>query len=384
MCYEYVRLNEHADDHAPLDDMTDTRIISEVMPVQQPLLRPAKLWLPKRVVFTPDALDEPFGQQIYERVSALNLPIEVSKNNRITGLRGADERETYRIAKNTLAVVNAPPSAFRLQPIPPSADWQMNLAEGCPAHCQYCYLAGSLAGPPVIRAYANLPKMLANTASYEQPGGQTTFEVSCYTDVIGIEHLTGSLAECIRYFGTRDEAQLRFVTKYNQVESLLDLPHNGQTRARVSLNAESVARRLEGGTASVEARLQAIRQLALPKELGGGGYPVGLVIAPIMPIPNWREEYTRLLDRLAEALDFECDMNAEFISHRFTPGSKDVLMQWYPNTTLEMEEATRAEKRNKFGGRKYVYRPDDMQTLKKFFYEEWRKRFPSAPILYWT
>lgn len=360
--------------------------------------RPARLWMPKRVVFTPDALNQPFGQQIYERVSALDLPIEVMKTNRITGLRGIDDRETYRIAKNTLAIVNAPPSAFRLQPIPPSADWQMNLAEGCPAHCQYCYLAGSLAGPPVVRVYANLPEMLANTAQYEQTsrmgiserrGEPTSFEVSCYTDVIGIEHLTGSLAECIRYFSEREQAQLRFVTKYNQVESLLPLDHKGHTRARVSLNAESIARRLEGGTASVEARLQALRQLALPKELGGGGYPVGIIIAPIMPIPNWRDHYTHLLDRIADALDFgpgvtPADVNVEFISHRFTPGSKDVLQAWYPNTTLDMDEATRAEKRNKFGGTKYVYLPQEMKELKRFFYDEWAKRFPNAPILYWT
>ncbi|WP_461141355.1 spore photoproduct lyase family protein [Spirosoma pomorum] len=368
----------------------------------QPLVKSPRLWMPKRVVFTPDALEEPFGQAIYERISALNLPIEVAKNNRITGLRGADERETYRIAKNTLAIVNAPPSAFRLQPIPPSADWQMNLAEGCPAHCQYCYLAGSLAGPPVVRAYANLPKMLTNTANYEgtyppnkswqgtDADRPTTFEVSCYTDVLGIEHLTGSLAECIRYYGTRDTSQrghgqLRFVTKYDQVDSLLDLPHNGQTRARFSLNTDQVARRLEGGTASVEARLLALRKLALPKEAGGGGYPIGLVIAPIMPIPDWRAHYTALLDRIAEVLDFgPIDMNVEFISHRFTPGSKDVLLQWYPNTSLDMEEATRAEKRNKFGGTKYVYRPEEMKEMKAFFYAEWAKRFPNAPILYWT
>lgn len=362
-----------------------------------PLLKSPKLWMPKRVVFTADALNEPFGQAMYERMSALDLPIEIAKNNRITGLRGADERETYRIAKNTLAVVNAPPSAFRLQPIPPSADWQMNLAEGCPAHCHYCYLAGSLSGPPVVRAYANLPKMLEHTATYEgtyppnktwqgpsDTNRPTTFEVSCYTDVLGIEHLTGSLSECIRYYGTREMGQLRFVSKYDQIDSLLDLPHNGQTRARVSLNADVVARRLEGGTASVEARLQGIRKLAMPKELGGGGYPIGLVIAPIMPIPDWREHYTALLDRIAEIIDFPVDMNAEFISHRFTPGSKDVLMQWYPNTSLEMDETTRAEKRNKFGGTKYVYLPAVMKEMKAFFYEEWQKRFPNAPVLYWT
>ena len=341
---------------------------------------------------------------MYERVSVLNLPIEIAKNNRITGLRGADARETYRIAKNTLAIVNAPPGAFKLQPIPPSADWQMNLAEGCPAHCQYCYLAGSLSGPPVVRAYANLPKMLAHTATYEGtyppnrtwqtngPAGAprpTTFEVSCYTDVLGIEHLTGSLAECIRYYGTRENAQLRFVTKYDAVDSLLNLPHNGQTRARVSLNADMMARRLEGGTASVEARLQGIRKLAMPKELGGGGYSIGIVIAPIMPIPHWREHYTALLDRIAEVIDFPreagpLNMNAEFISHRFTPGSKDVLLQWYPNTGLDMDETTRAQKRNKFGGTKYVYRPDEMREMKAFFYAEWQQRFPNAPVLYWT
>lgn len=357
--------------------------------------------MPKRVVFTADALNEPFGQAMYARISSLNLPIEIARNNRITGLRGADERETYRLAKNTLAIVNAPPSAFRLQPIPPSADWQMNLAEGCPAHCQYCYLAGSLSGPPVVRAYANLPRMLAHTATYagtyppnrtwqtpahESATGDrpTTFEVSCYTDVLGIEHLTGSLAECIRYYGAQANAQLRFVTKYDYVDSLLGLPHNGQTRARFSLNADCIARRIEGGTASVEARLQAARKLALPQEQGGGGYPIGLVIAPIMAIPDWREQYTALLDRIADVIDFPCDMNAEFISHRFTPGSKDVLLQWYPNTSLDMDETTRSEKRNKFGGLKYVYRPQEMKEMKSFFYAEWQKRFPLAPVLYWT
>ncbi|WP_245776569.1 spore photoproduct lyase family protein [Spirosoma endophyticum] len=376
--------------------MPESMPLSSVKPAVQSLIKSPRLWMPKRVVFTADALKEPYGQAIYERISALDLPIEIAKNNRITGLRGADERETYRIAKNTLAIVNAPPSAFKLQPIPPSADWQMNLAEGCPAHCHYCYLAGSLAGPPVVRAYANLPKMLAQTATYEgtyppnrswqgnDANRPTTFEVSCYTDVLGIEHLTGGLAECIRYYGTRPMGHLRFVSKYDLVDSLLDLPHNGHTRARFSLNADIVARRLEGGTASVEARLQALRKLALPKELGGGGYPIGLVIAPIMPIPDWREQYTALLDRIAEVIDFPSDMNVEFISHRFTPGSKDVLLQWYPNTSLEMDEATRAEKRNKFGGTKYVYRPEEMKEMKAFFYAEWQKRFPNAPVLYWT
>ena len=346
----------------------------------------AKLWLPKRVLFTPDALDEEFGQQILRRVTALDLEVELLKSNRLTGLRdaGGDVRATYRTAKSTLAVVKAPAGALRLQPTPPSADWQMNLAEGCPAHCQYCYLAGSLSGPPVVRVFANLPTLLQNTQNYEQAGRVTSFEASCYTDVLGIEHLTGSLAEAVRYFGQREAAQLRFVSKYDHVDSLLEAPHNGRSRARFSLNAEPVVRQLEGGTASVEARLQAMRRLALPVAQGGGGYPVGVVLAPIMPIPDWQQHYAELLDRIQQTLNFDCDLSVELISHRFTPGSKDVLLQWYPNTKLDLDETTRAVKRNKFGGTKYVYLPDEMKAMRAWFTREWQRRFPHAPVQYWT
>lgn len=344
----------------------------------------SRLWMPERVLFTPAALEEPWGQEILSRVQSLNLPIEELPRNRLTGLRGEDERDTYNIAKRTLAVVTAPPSAFKLSPIPPSADWQFHLAEGCPAHCQYCYLAGSLSGPPVIRVFANLPQILENLAAYEKPGNATSFEVSCYTDPLGIEHLTGSLAECIRYFGTRPDGYLRWVSKFDAVDELLDLPHNGHTRCRASINAAPVSGRFEGGTASVASRLQALRRLALPHSQGGGGYPVGIVIAPIMPIDDWAEHYGRLLDSVSEALDFDCDLTFELISHRFTPGSKEVLQTWYPHSKLDMDETDRSVKRNKFGGTKYVYATDTMKMLRRFFESEIQKRFPMARILYWT
>ena len=314
----------------------------------------------------------------------MELPIEILPANRLTGLRGADVRETYRKGKTTLAVVTAPAGQFKLQPIPPSADWQFHVAEGCPGHCQYCYLAGSLSGPPVVRAFANLAAILENTACYEKPDGETSFEASCYTDPLGIEHLTGSLAQAIRYFGTRPGAHLRWVSKYDAVDGLLDLPHNNRTRCRLSVNAAPVARRFEGGVAPVSRRLQAARKLALPREKSGGGYPIGLVIAPIIPMENWESHYARLLDEAAQSLDFPCDLTFELITHRFTPGSRDVLRGWYPNTALDLSEDGRETKRNKFGGVKYVYARAMMKTLRTFFEREIESRFPQARILYWT
>jgi spore photoproduct lyase len=337
-----------------------------------------KLWLPQQVLVTPAAEAEDWGQQIIARVKTFGIPVKKLKQNRISGLRGKNERETYAIAKNTLAIVNAPPSQLKLTPIPPSADWQFHLAQGCPAHCQYCYLAGSLSGVPVVKAYGNLPQILTNLKNYERDERDTTYEVSCYTDPLGVEHLTGSLAECIRYFGTRDNAYLRWVSKFDRVDELLDLPHNGHTRCRVSVNADPVSHSMEGGTATVTQRLQALRKLAL------NGYPIGIVLAPIMAIADWQQHYSRLFTEIADILNIECDLTFELITHRFTPKSKEVLQIWYPKSKLDLEEHNRSQKRNKFGGVKYVYHRDTMDKLKEFISEQIDSYFPQATILYWT
>jgi spore photoproduct lyase len=341
--------------------------------------RPARLWKPKHVYFTAAAWREEHGRRIAERLDGLGLTYEVMKANRLPKLGGNTTRETYKKAKNTLAIVNAPPSQLRLTPIPPSADWQFHLAKGCPAHCQYCYLAGSLPGAPVTRAYANLAAILENNADYiDSQKELTTFEASCYTDPLGIEHLTGSLSRAIEWFGGQPEARLRWVTKYDDVTPLLKLAHNGQTRCRISLNADWVTHRLEGGTADLTARLAAMRRL------GEAGYRLGAVLAPLMPFPNWKMDYTDLLDRLREALDPSFDLTFELITHRFTPGSKEILLDWYPNTALDFDEEKRRKKTNKFGGHKFVYQKDQMEELKGWFGERIGERFPEGEVLYFT
>ncbi len=357
-----------------------------------------KLWRPRRVVITPDALALDHGRLMLERAASYGAEVIKLKSNRLVGLASsgktgeADERKAYALAKTTFAIVVSPPGARKLQPIPPSADWQFHVAQGCPAHCQYCYLAGSLSGPPVTRAYANLPEILEGLRTYvgsgtitsksrERAAEGTTFEASCYTDPLGIEHLTGALEEAIDFFGAWDApVQLRFTTKFDAVARLAALPHHGRTRIRFSVNAAAVSRDFEGGTATLGQRLRALRTMA------EAGYPVGLTVAPIMPVENWQAEYTTLFRDVAEALSGvpDVDLTAELITHRFTPGSKQVLLSWYPKTTLDLREEARTEKRNKFGGFKYVYPKDSMGEMKQWFYAAIGKLLPAAKILYWT
>jgi len=103
-----------------------------------------------------------------------------------------------------------------------------------------------------------------------------------------------------------------------------------------------------------------------------------------MPFDDWPLHYRRLFDLIGEVLNFPCDLTFELISHRFTPGSKNVLQSWYPNSKLEMDESNRVMKRNKFGGVKYVYDGDTMKMMRRFFEQQIQERFPHAKILYWT
>src|SRR3954470_16635312 len=148
--------------------MTGSR--PRVVPGAMPESR-TRLWVPRRVLITRSAAERPHTAEIIARCADAGVDdIRFLPADRLTGLTGADERATYALAKSTLAVVVSPPSARRLSPIPPSADWRIDLARGCPAHCQYCYLAGSLSGPPVTRVYADLDTILAGMDDYVGPG----------------------------------------------------------------------------------------------------------------------------------------------------------------------------------------------------------------------
>ena len=366
-------------------------MLDRVEPAPIPLHQ-GPVWRPKRVLITRSACAFAHGRAMAERAAALGAEVIELKNDRVaSSLDKATPREEYRQAKATLAIVVASAAKRRLQPIPPSADWRFDLAEGCPAHCQYCYLAGSLAGPPITRAYANLDEILSGLPAFVGLGGVTstsvarahegtTFEASCYTDPLGIEHLTGSLVEAVRFFGTWDApVQLRFTTKFADVSPLIGLSHAGRVRVRFSVNAPQLIR-FDGGTSSLATRIEALGRLARD------GYKVGLTVAPIQHFAGWREDYAALFDAVARELRGvpDLDLTAELITHRFTPNSKAVLQGWYPGSDLDLDENNRVRKLTKFGSVKHVYPAPIMKELRAGLTGLIGEILPQARVLYWT
>jgi spore photoproduct lyase len=347
-------------------------------------------WRPKRVLITRAARSWEHGLAIAERAGAAGIEVVELASDRLQ-LDGPDDpRAAYTAAKSTLAVVVAPASKRKLQPIAPSADFRVDLAEGCPAHCSYCYLAGSLKGPPITRVYANLPEIIAELPAYVGKGQVTsrsrkrahegtTFEASCYTDPLAIEPWTRSLSTLVAHFGAWDaDVQLRFTSKFDDVGPLLGLEHQRRTRMRFSINPAELAH-LEAGTATVAARLRALGRMV------DAGYRVGLTVAPIMAVEGWREAYGKLLRDVAEVLgDRAPDLTVELITHRFTASSKVVLQGWYPRSRLDLSEDRRVEKTTRFGAVKHVYDKVTMDDVRSFFERTLAETLPTARLLYFT
>lgn len=358
-------------------------------PVPKDLI--VRRWQPRRLIVTRAAQAFEHARVMMAKAASLGIAVVELPGDRLTLDLPGDPRQAYVQAKATLAVVVAPPGKRRLQPIAPSADWRVDLAEGCPAHCSYCYLAGSLKGPPITRVYANLDEILDGLPAYLGQGTVTsrsnrrahegtTFEASCYTDPLALEPITGSLSAAVAWFGRwQADVQLRFTSKFADVDTLLTTEHEGRTRMRASINPRAFAR-FEAGTAPVADRLIAIGRMAR------AGYPIGLTIAPIIAVSGWQEAYTELIDDAALVLaDIpRLDLTVELITHRFTAGSKATLESWYPGSALDMSGQNRVTKRTKFGAEKQVYDAATMRELRSFFERHIAAALPAARILYWT
>ncbi|GGF77047.1 spore photoproduct lyase [Paenibacillus albidus] len=355
--------------------------MAERPPAQRKSKKPTGLFIPELVFFEPNALNYPKGERIMEWVKAQGIPYRMTtSHNRITNLPGETETEQYKIAKRTLVVGVRKTLTFDQSK--PSADYAIPIATGCMGHCHYCYLQTTLGAKPYIRVYVNTDEVINAAKKYieAQAPGITTFEAACTSDPLGLEHITGSLAELITFMAQEPLGRLRFVTKYQHVEPLLGLKHNGHTRIRFSINADYVIRNFEPATSRFEERIEAAGKVAK------AGYPLGFIIAPIIWHDGWEEGYSELLAKLAAALPQGTGngLTFEMIQHRFTKTAKSLIEKRYPKSKLEMDMEKRKMKWGRWGQYKYVY-PDEQQTaLREWITERIFEHFPEARIDYFT
>lgn len=337
---------------------------------------------PERLVVEAAALDYPMGREVHDRLRKAGVPVEhLPESGRSRALAPATTPRGYQAAKRVLVLAVQKRLAF--ETCRPSADFHLPLAGGCPGACQYCYLASTFDMKPFVRLYVNLEEILAEAADQIRikAPAVTVFEGSSTSDTLALEHIGGSIARSIQFFAGQEHGRFRFVTKFNTVEGLLHLDHRGHTKIRFSINSPHVIRLFEQHTASLTERIEAARKVA------DAGYPLGMIVAPIMRHEGWAEGYADALDQMAEGLGPHAGgaISFELIQHRFTPKAKRVILAAYPATQLPLEESERVLKAGKFpGAGKYVYPKEEAGEMEAFLEMAIRERFPAAAIEYFT
>lgn len=336
-----------------------------------------KLFEPKRVLVETAALEYPLGQEIKERYEKLGTPVKViESHNRIDwGEKELTKKELFDLAKSTLVV--GVKKDLRFQHCYPSADYRLVTGTSCPARCEYCYLAATLGSAVYIRVYVNSGEIMKAIQKHIDNSDKplTTFEASSSSDPLAVEHITGYLQKLIPFFADQPHARLRAVTKFANVEPLLDLRHNGHTRFRFSLNSHYVIDSFEKATASMKERIEAAGKIQR------ADYPLGFILAPLILYDGWKEGYTEMLELLRQTLhNPEADLTFELIMHRFTTKARNIIEARYPETQLDFSMKNREHK----GFGKYVYKEDTAKELETFMRNKVQQYFPNANIEYFT
>ena len=327
---------------------------------------------PERVYYEKNIEDYPLGRMLMEKYkSSTWYPIE--SHNNILELR-TRPNEDFVAMKNYLIVGTRKTHKFYTNE--KISDFIVPFtSSGCSAMCLYCYLVCNYNKCSYLRVFVNYEQMLENlikkSHTYEK---ECVFEIGSNSDLILEDTVTGTLSQTIEEFAKRGRGAITFPTKFSMVDKLLPLNHNGKVIFRMSLNPQEIITKVEIGTSPLINRIRALNQMC------EAGYRVGILIAPVIFVENWKAIYLELLDILEEKLTPKTK-NSIFIEIIFMTYSyvqNAINSQAFPDgLTLYNKEIMTGRGRGK-----YCYKNSYRLEGEAFLRSEIEKRFQSVNIVY--
>ena len=248
-------------------------------------------------------------------------------------------------------------------------------SSGCIAMCMYCYLVCNYNKCAYMRLFVNREQMLEKIIKTSNNSSkELTFEIGSNSDLILENTITNNLVWTIENFANSYKGFLTFPTKFDMVDPILPLQHNGKIIVRMSVNPEEIINKVEFGTSRLNDRINAINKL---KE---AGYKVGIIIAPVIFTDNWEELYLELIKTLSEKLSNKVKMDVffEIIFMTYSYVHDKINTEAFPNAINLFDK----EKMRGRGRGKYMYKDEFRKNGEMFFKRELRKYFDGNKILY--
>ena len=327
---------------------------------------------PTQIYYESNIEQYPLGKEL--KVKFSDIPwIPIENHNNIEELRTKENSE-FRNLKQLLIIGTRKTHKY-VENHKVSDYLVPYTSSGCTAMCLYCYLVCNYNKCSYLRLFVNREQMMDRLIRYStRSDRELTFEIGSNSDLILENEITGNLPWTIENFTKCKKGSITFPSKFSMVDPLLPLNHQGRVIFRMSVNPEEVIRNIELGTSSLDKRIEAINKMA------EAGYKVGILVAPVIMVDNWKAIYSQLFDRLEAELSekMKKQMFIEVIFMTYSFVHRKINAEAFPESIELFDQ----EKMTGRGMGKYCYRNTLRSEGEIFIHDELERRFGPGRILY--
>jgi len=159
--------------------------------------------------------------------------------------------------------------------------------DGCAFRCAYCGFGR------YIIFYLDVERLIDGLDSiFKQHPAQRLYKYSNMTDLPPFEPELDMVGPMVQRFAEESDRYLMLFTKSDNVGFLTEIEHGGHTIISWSVTCDTASRLVDKRAATMQQRIGAMAKMRQ------AGYPVRARLSPIVPVADWREEYTRLFEEL--------------------------------------------------------------------------------------
>ena len=332
------------------------------------------MFIPNLILYEEEIKNYELGKFLLDKYSKLNVEMRTIENhNNILEMRENPNKNFPKLKRNLIIGTR---KTQKFVPNHKTSDFLVPYtSSGCTAMCLYCYLVCNYNKCSYLRLFVNREQMLDKIIrTSNKSEKELTFEIGSNSDLILENTITGNLEWTIQNFADNNYGYLTFPTKFDMVDSILPLKHNGRIIIRMSVNPKEIIRKIEIGTSPLDNRIDAINKL---KE---AGYKIGILIAPIILLDNWKEQYKELIQYLSVKLSSKVkkDVFFELIFMTYSYVHRKINEEAFPTVT----NLYNPELMTGRGMGKYSYKKEVREEAEKYMRELMKTYFPNNKIEY--
>ena len=327
---------------------------------------------PKAIYYEEGIQNYILGKELLEKYKSVPKVV-IENHNNIEEMRKKQNSEFPDMKRNLIIGVR---KTHKFVPNHKTSDFLVPYtSSGCTAMCMYCYLVCNYNKCAYLRLFVNREQMLDKIIkTSEKSEKDLTFEIGSNSDLILENTITNNLVWTIENFASTKKGKLTFPTKFDMVDDILPLKHNGKITVRMSVNPEEIIKKIEFGTSRLEKRVVAINNLA------EAGYKLGILIAPVILVDDWKKQYSELIKYLYDNLSNKVkkDVFFEIIFMTYSYVHNAINTEAFPNSiNLFNPELMKGR-----GKGKYMYKETVREEAKEFLLGEMKKYFKDNEIMY--